>query len=114
MPVSDSVRAERQRRYDAKLRAAKAVIPEGVTCYTPKSVRTGEHGMPHLQIETCPFWKWRSDWPKGQNGYCRFLKAGDATQGLDRQGRPRSTLMLWDQTKECGLNPGPDEDLPEN
>lgn len=96
MPVSDRVRAERQRRYETRRATAEAVIPEGSTCYTPIGMRTDDRGMPHMRIETCPFWKWRGDWPRGQHGYCRYLKAGDFTQGRDRDGRERSTMMLFD------------------
>lgn len=85
------------------------MIPEGPYCYTPKGMTTGENGLPRMQIDLCPFWKRRGDWRPGQQGYCRFLKVGDQTSGLDSTGRPRATFLLFDQVKECGINPGDDD-----
>lgn len=105
MPVSPRVAEERATRYQARVRAAEKVVPAGCYCYTPVAVeRRGEDG-PVLKIEPCPYWKARRDWPEQAYGYCRFLKAGDSSKGRDAEGRPRATLLLWDQVKECGINP---------
>lgn len=104
MAVSARVAAERQARYGRRMAAAEAVVPEGPYCYE----RLGDMVDGRLPIKLCPYWKARRDWPEQGWGFCRLLKAGNNTQGRDAAGRPRATFLLWDQVKECGLNPGDD------
>lgn len=112
MPVSERIVAERQRRYDQRMEAAKKVVPQGPYCYenTGKMVeRTMDNGqvvkVPESRV--CPYWKWRNDKPQQRNGYCRLLKAGD----WQKDG----TFLLWDSVKECGINSeDPDENEPDN
>jgi hypothetical protein len=113
MPVSPRIAQERQTRHDARIAAAKQVIPHGSHCYTITGVTRREDGMPVVHTDRCPYWKGRTDWSKRGFGYCRLLKAGDSTQGRTRDGAPLSTMLLWDGVKECGLNDDdPDQDVP--
>lgn len=107
MPVSERIVAERQRRYDERMKAAKKVVPHGPYCYESTGqmvTRTMENGQT-VQVpenRVCPHWKWRKDKPYQRNGYCRLLKAGD----WQREG----TFLLWDSVKECGINHHEDDD----
>jgi len=114
MPVTLDIERRRQARYDRRMDRAAAVVPKGMYCYTPKSIRYREDGMPSMEIEPCPYWKRRGDWPEQGYGYCRLMKVGDNTQGRQPNGRPMGTMLLWDQVKECGINhefPGEDDHL---
>lgn len=110
MPVSEAVRRDREARYQARWNAARAVVPVGSHCYTITGVTTREDGMPVIATKVCPYWKYRGDQPDKRTGYCRLLRAGDATQGRDARGNPRGTFLLWDQCKECGINDPDPED----
>lgn len=110
MPVSPAIQAARQARYDARMEQARAVVPQGLYCYTPKGPMqpvTLADGTEALRMPTrsCPYWKRRGDKPAQRNGYCRLMKCGDFTAG------GRGTMLLWDQVKECGINVDED-DLP--
>jgi hypothetical protein len=109
MPVSAAQKAARQASHDARLAAARQTVPHGLYCYRPLGLaeRTLQDGtkVPAMRIEKCPFWKRRGDWPRQANGYCRLLKCGDNSKNR------RSTLLLWDQVKECGINLPTDEEL---
>nr|WP_047576634.1 hypothetical protein [Methylobacterium sp. ZNC0032] len=67
--------------------------------------------MPILKVKPCPYFKRRGDWSEQRNGYCRLLQAGDHTQGRDRADHPRSTMLLWDSVKACGINLTLDEEI---
>lgn len=111
MPISLDIERRRNARYDRRMAKAGDVVPKGMYCYTPKSVRYEENGLPSMEIELCPYWKRRGDWPEQGYGYCRLMKVGDNTKGRQPNGRRRSTMLLWDQVKECGINDEiPDED----
>ena len=110
MPVSLDILAQRQARYDRRMDQARQVVPHGDYCYTRGETVAGSNGMPRFKTIPCPYYKGRRDWPEQAYGYCRLLKRGDYTQGLDGQGRPRATFALWDGLKECGVNP----ELPED
>ena len=66
------------------------VIPRGLYCYN-------EDGA-------CPFWDTFPSMPEQQNGYCHLLKTGDWEEET-------AVSLLWDQCKECGINPEEEEDL---
>lgn len=66
---------------------AKRVIPKGHCCYD-------ENGV-------CPFWDSMPSMGDQNHGYCHWLEAGD----WESEG----TRLLWDQTKECGINNEEDE-----
>lgn len=101
MTVSARVAAERQARHDRRMAQAAEVVPAGPYCYVPLSL---DERTRSLKTSPCPYWKGRRDWPEQAFGYCRLLKAGDSTRGLDRRGRPLWTSHLWDGVKECGVN----------
>lgn len=108
MPISERIKRERQDRYDRRMAEAQAKVPEGLYCYGHTgdmknvSVKGGEARVP--QIKMCPYWKRRGDKPEQANGYCRLLQAGDWMP------RPHGTMLLWDQVKECDINPGDNDD----
>ena len=67
------------------------IIPAGIYCYEKK---------------VCPYWTVRRSYHNIQEmrqscGYCRLLKQGDFMDN--------GTMLIWDQVKECGINP----DFPE-
>ena len=66
------------------------VIPKGHYCYS--SSRSPQDP----KYKPCPYWSIRKDKPSQLNGYCDFLKRGD--------WEGKSTGLLWDQCKECGIN----------
>lgn len=66
-----------------------SVIPKGYYCYDDKG--------------KCPYWELREDKPKEENGYCKYLQAGD----WERNG----TSLLFDQCKECSINKYTDEEI---
>lgn len=111
MPVSEAVQRARQERYDRRMEAAREVVPHGLYCYErmgePKKVTLADGSETMVwPAKTCPYWKHRPDKPAQRNGYCRLLKVGDFTP------RPRGTMLLWDQCKECGINMDePEENL---
>ncbi len=92
----------------------KAVIPQGLYCYTIKDNR---------QV-TCPYWSMRKNRPPQQNGYCSYLEKGDwelyleddykityhklgkteMVKGKDILEETGTLGLLWDQCKECGIN----------
>lgn len=111
MPVSQQVAAQRQARYGRRMAQASATVPEGSYCYTTLGITRGADGSPATKIKVCPNYKGRRDKPEQSSGYCRLLKVGDYTQGRDAKGNPRSTMLLWDAVKECGVNPGDDREL---
>ncbi len=113
MPVSASVAQARQSRYDRRLNRAAAMIPQGPYCYRIAGVTHPSDGSARVQTVRCPYWKTRLDWPDQADGYCRLLKKGDTSQGRNTDGRPRATMLLWDQVKECGINEDSDEDEPD-
>lgn len=104
MPVSQSVVNQRAARHQHKLNVAATVIPQGPYCYSSQTITRSENGQPVQRVTPCPYFKNRNDWPDQASGYCRMLKVGDNSNGLDREGRPRRTLHLWDLVKECGVN----------
>ncbi len=110
MPVNSQIAQDRIARHRKRQDAAQAVVPVGPYCYAPAETRYAEDGMPILGITPCPYWKARGDWREKGYGYCRLLKAGDSSPGRDRTGRPIRTMLLWDQVKECGINPGSEAD----
>jgi hypothetical protein len=113
MPVTLDIERRRQARHDRRMARAREVVPKGMYCYTPKSFGYREDGTPSMQIDPCPYWKRRGDWPEQSYGYCRLMKVGDMTPGRQSNGRRRGTMLLWDQVKECDVNvefPG-DEDI---
>jgi len=44
MPVTLDIERHRQARYDRRMARARGVVPKGMYCYTPKSVRYREDG----------------------------------------------------------------------
>lgn len=107
---SQQIIAQRQARYERRMSAAEAKVPHGDYCYSPLGTVAGADGMPVIEVKPCPYLKTRGDWPEQMNGYCRLLKTGDNTQGLDKAGNRRWTGHLWDAVKECGVNPSPHEE----
>jgi hypothetical protein len=67
------------------------LVPKGDYCYTHLN---GE------DFKCCPFWMLLKHFPKRRNGYCSLMEVGDF-MGPENNG----TILLWDQTKECGINP---------
>ena len=61
---------------------AAMVIPHGCYCYD-------ENGV-------CPFWDSMPSMGEHSHGYCHWIESGD----WESDG----TSLLWDQTKECGIN----------
>lgn len=53
----------------------------------------------------CPFWMTLKQFPKQSNGYCTLMEVGDFMT-LSNNG----TSLLWDQVKECGINPAEERD----
>lgn len=107
MPVTASTTHVRQFQRAERIRRAEAIIPHGDYCYRVTAVAAGADGVPSLKTDRCPYWKGRKDRPEQRFGYCRLLKVGDYTQGRTPDGKPRATSLLWDQVKECGINPDP-------
>jgi len=89
----------------------KLIIPKGDYCYS-----RDENGN---QVN-CPYWSSRPDKPNQENGYCAYLEEGDWEVNADSEeydpktGEVRELRwpcnLLWDQVKECGINPWTDED----
>lgn len=108
MPINERIKRERQDRYERRIAEAQTKVPEGPYCYghtgsmTSVTINGSEASVPHIKI--CPYLKMRKDKPAQANGYCRLLKAGDWMP------RPHGTMLLWDQVKECHLNPGDEDD----
>ena len=79
-----------------------SVIPWGMYCCRIVSHELQEDGTPLLKTQLCPYWALNPDHDEQNNGYCSFLKEGDwQSDGLS---------LLWDQCKECGVNPDEDDD----
>ncbi len=68
----------------------ESVIPTGYYCYerTPRGKRS------------CPYWMSYENLPVQANGYCWYLGKGDVE--LQAEGHHS---LLWDEVKECGVNP---------
>lgn len=103
MTLSQRVQRARQLRYERRRSTAASVIPTGPYCYELTGTRGPESfsefdASAAMRITICPYWKRRKDKLAGQDGYCRFLKAGDFTPGK------RGTNLLWDHVKACGIN----------
>ncbi len=111
MTARESIIAQRQARHERRMKEAATAVPHGEYCYTPAGIVAKADGMPVLKTHPCPYMKGRKDWPEQKSGYCRLLKVGDNSQGRDRDGRLRSTMLLWDSVKACGINLTPDEDF---
>ncbi len=60
-----------------------SVIPAGPYCYDSNG--------------PCPYWASDSTKREQETGYCAKLKTGDWEEG--------GTMLLWDQVKECDVNP---------
>jgi len=67
---------------------AKKMIPHGPYCYF------GSRNPAAKNYKPCPFWDLRGK--DNRYGYCSYLDRGDDSKD--------STLCLWDQVKECGIN----------
>ena len=97
-------------------------IPQGVYCHSSGDTRS-----------VCPFWDYDDELPEQENGYCHFLKISDFQENpircqsskIIRSRNPEDIgktvseffetdhipmSLLWDQCKECGVNP---EDPPD-
>ena len=111
MPVSQQIVAQRQARYDRRMAQAAAVIPKGEYCYTTTGIFRDGTGILRTSVKVCPYYKGRRDKPGQSYGYCRLLKRGDFTKGRDKGGAPLATMLLWDGTKECGINPSDDTEI---
>lgn len=70
-------------------------VPKGDYCYI---------GFNNT-FKVCPFWLTLKEFPKQSNGYCTLMEAGDFMT-LGNNG----TSLLWDQVKECGINPADERD----
>lgn len=81
---------------------AEELIPRGNYCYTMTDPPSSENGF-RLKTKLCPFWSNNPDQPDQGSGYCSYLKQGDWMEN--------GTSLLWDQVKECGVNPAPEEDM---
>jgi len=68
-----------------------SVIPKGYYCYDDKG--------------KCPYWELRSDKPKEENGYCKYLQIGDWEED--------GMSLLFDQCKECNINTYTDGEMEE-
>ncbi len=103
-------------RYERRMKKAQEVVPVGHTCYSltgNTTMRThiiGADGLPQTvepygvpELKPCPYWKRRGDWRDQADGYCRLLKRGDSSPP------ELATMLLWDQVKECDVNPAPEE-----
>lgn len=107
MPVSEEVAARRQERHDARMAAAREVVPHGAYCYAatgPMASRAGPDGTHSVSmpVATCPHWSTNGRKRDRQDGYCRLMRVGD--------WMGRGASLLWDQVKECGVNRGGAED----
>lgn len=111
MSACEAITRSRQARHDQRMAEAATAVPHGEYCYAPVGADSKPDGMPILKVKPCPYFKRRGDWPEQRNGYCRLLKAGDHTPGRDRDGQPRSTMLLWDSVKACGINLTPDGEI---
>ena len=65
-------------------------------CYTRLS-KNSNH-ITGLNIVKCPYWSINKSKPHQNNGHCSFLEMGDWEED-------DSFSLLWDQVKECGINP---------
>lgn len=105
MPVSERIAQQRQRAYDRRMAEAERKVPPGLYCYGPTGVveevvdANGRTTLKH-EMRRCPYWKMRGNKSRQRNGYCRLMKSGD-WMPHDKGG----TMLLWDQVKECGINP---------
>jgi len=75
-------------------------IPEEIRNNPEKYIPVGENCYTVGDMDNkCPFWDVVEvdfhDW-----GYCHYLKTGDGFPGGDK------IRLLWDETKNCGLNRG--------
>lgn len=74
-------------------------IPEGDYCYTYS--KDGNH-------KVCPYWSLVKPGCPGV-GHCSFLGMSDEDPSLDfiddKTGERIGGGLLWDQVKECGINP---------
>ncbi len=66
------------------------LVPKGDYCY---------------RENICPFWTLFKEFPKQGNGYCSLMEVGDFISAENN-----GTLLLWDQIKECGINPAEERD----
>ena len=71
------------------------LVPKGDYCY----------GGFNDTYKCCPFWNTFNQFPRQMNGYCSLLEVGD----FMRAGY-NGTSLLWDQIKECSINPADERD----
>jgi hypothetical protein len=77
------------------------VIPYGPYCYRLTSDNDTDEAPRIPRSAVCPYWSFREDKPRQENGYCGFMESGDwESEGMS---------LLWDQVKECGINQEIDE-----
>lgn len=72
------------------------MVPKSDWCFTHQN---GEI------FKCCPFWTLIKEFPKQSNGYCSLMEVGDF---MDYENN--GTSLLWDQVKECGINPADERD----
>lgn len=101
-----------------RLRAhIESLVPEGDYCYSyvPEEKNNSKH-IP--RTINCPFWECREEQEEQEAGYCHLLQRGDwqnndskvyincrtgKKQTANEIGLPLS--LIWDQCKECNINP---------
>ena len=68
----------------------KEVIPTGPYCYS------GTRNPSDNRYKPCPYWRHLGE----QNGECLYL----GIQDYEENEHGETSLALWDQVKECGIN----------
>ena len=95
----------------------KSLVPEGDYCYSyDQSSLNSKNIIP--RTIPCPFWDSNDEYDEQESGYCHLLQRGDwenneskvyvncrtgKQQTANEIGLPLS--LLWDQCKECNINP---------
>jgi len=93
-----------------------SLVPEGDYCY---SCTPEEKGKKYSsKTINCPFWDYNNKYDKQESGYCHLLQCGDWEYNESkiyvnvRTGKKQTAndigihlSLLWDQCKECNINP---------
>ena len=77
-------------------------IPKGSYCYTIQKIETDNVLGFRIKTKTCPFLDSRLKYDQN-NGWCHLLKRGDWFK--------KSSGLLWDSCKECGINDDNDYEI---
>ena len=95
----------------------ESIVPEGDYCYSYVK-KEEEDNTPWPKTQPCPFWDSDPNQEEQESGYCHLIQFGDWQLNdlkiyvCQRTGKKQTAneigihlALLWDQVKECDVNP---------